>query len=117
MARAGSTRRAAPGRWRLGLLVVGVTLLAGCMTIGRDFPTQHVSQLEIGTTTRAQVRELFGTPWRTGVEDGQPTWTYGHYRYALLGTTRTRDLVVRFDAADVVASYTFNSTDPKDAAR
>jgi hypothetical protein len=64
-----------------------------------------------------QVRELFGTPWRTGVEDGQPTWTFGHYHYALLGNTRTKDLVVRFDEHDVVASYTFNSTDPKDAVR
>ena len=63
------------------------------------------------------MRELFGTPWRTGVEDGQRTWTYGHYRYALLGTTRTRDLVVRFDENDVVSSYTYNSTDPEDAPR
>jgi len=94
-----------------------MALLAGCMTIGRDFPAQRISQLEIGATTREQVRELFGAPWRTGVEDGQPTWTYGLYRYALLGTTRTRDLVVRFDAHDVVASYSFNSTDPNDVVR
>lgn len=110
-------RRRSSSRWMVGLVVVGMALLAGCVTIGRDFPTQRVSKLEIGATTRAQVRDLFGTPWRTGVEDGQPTWTYGHYRYALLGTTRTRDLVVRFDAHGVVASYTFNSTDPNDTAR
>jgi hypothetical protein len=51
------------------------------------------------------------------MEDGQPTWTYGHYRYTLLGDTRTRDLVVRFDPRGVVQSYTFSSTDPKDEIR
>jgi len=106
-----------PSRFIVSLVIAGTALLAGCVTVGRDFPAQRVAKLEIGATTRAQVRELFGTPWRTGVEDGQPTWTFGHYHYALLGDTRTKDLVVRFDTHDVVASYTFNSTDPKDAVR
>ena len=91
--------------------------LVACVTVGRDFPAKQVAKLRIGSTTAAQVRGLFGTPWRTGVEDGQRTWTYGHYRYALFGTTRTRDLVVRFDANDVVSSYSYNSTDPEDAPR
>jgi outer membrane protein assembly factor BamE (lipoprotein component of BamABCDE complex) len=108
------------GRRTLGrlfaLLALAATLpLAGCLTVGRDFEAGNVSRLRIGATTREQVRDLFGEPWRTGVEDGQRTWTYGRYRYALLGTTQTRDLVVRFDERDVVASYTFNSTDPADA--
>jgi outer membrane protein assembly factor BamE (lipoprotein component of BamABCDE complex) len=106
-----------PNRFIVRLVVAGTALLTGCMTVGREFPAQRVANLEIGATTREQVRGLFGTPWRTGVEDGQQTWTYGHYHYALLGDTRTKDLVVRFDAHDVVASYTFNSTDPKDAVR
>ena len=110
-------RRASPSRFVLSLLVAGTALLAACITVGRDFPAQRVAKLKIGSTTREQVKELFGTPWRTGVEDGQPTWTYGHYHYALLGNTRTKDLVVRFDAHDVVVSYTFNSTDPNDAVR
>ena len=92
-------------------------VLFACMTVGRDFPAQQVAKLHIGKTTQAQVRGLFGTPWRQGVEDGQRTWTYGHYHYALLGSTQTRDLVVRFDEHDVVASYTFNSTNPEDTPR
>ena len=110
-------RRGSASHWIASLLVAGALLLAGCVTVGRDFPAQRVAKLEIGATTREQVREMFGSPWRTGIEDGQPTWTYGHYHYALLGNTRTRDLVVRFDAHGVVASYTFSSTDPKDEIR
>ena len=50
---------------------------------------------------------------RTGIDDGRPTWTYGYYRYALLGEARTRDLVVRFDDSGRVASYTFNEAPPR----
>jgi hypothetical protein len=57
---------------------------------------------------------MFGEPWRTGLEDGQRTWTYGYYKYNLLGASQTRDLVVRFDDAGTVRSYTFNSTYPED---
>jgi len=110
-------QRRTPKPWSAILLIAAAALLAGCVTVGRDFPAKRVTKLEIGSTTRAQVEQLFGTPWRTGVEDGQMTWTYGHYHYALLGNTRTRDLVVRFDEHDVVASYTFSSTDPNDAIR
>jgi outer membrane protein assembly factor BamE (lipoprotein component of BamABCDE complex) len=110
-------RSRSPKHWSAIVGLAAAALLVGCVTVGRDFPAGRVTKLEIGSTTRKQVEQLFGTPWRTGVEDGQLTWTYGHYHYALLGNTRTRDLVVRFDEHDVVASYTFSSTDPNDAIR
>ena len=86
--------------------------LSACLTVGREFPTDEVGQLQIGHTTRDEVHRTFGEPWRTGLEDGRRTWTYGHYRYKLFGTTETRDLVVRFDARGVVVSYTFNAAPP-----
>ena len=67
----------------------------------------------MGQTTQQQVKELFGDPWRVGVEDGRPTWTYGRYRYKLFGETQTKDLVVRFDEQNRVHSYTFSTTEPR----
>ena len=93
------------------LLLVAL-LLAGCLSVGREFPTEPVKSLQIGETTQEDVRAAFGTPWRTGIEDGDATWTYGRYRYALLGPGHTRDLVLRFDANGVLLSYTYNSTAP-----
>ncbi len=104
--------------WRCGRvgLLAGVGLALGCVTIGRDFPVRPVQQLEIGTTTRADVKRLFGDPWRVGVEDGQRSWTYGLYHFnLLLGGVEARDLVIRFDRAGVVRSYSFNSSDPTDS--
>jgi hypothetical protein len=103
-----------------GALISGmVTMLlsSGCLSVGRQFPIQPVRDIRIGDTTREDVRRTFGAPWRTGIDDGLRTWTYGHYRYAALGPSMTRDLVIRFDDRDVVVSYTFNSTYPEDELR
>jgi outer membrane protein assembly factor BamE (lipoprotein component of BamABCDE complex) len=101
---------------RMSCAVCLLALLAasGCATIGRPFATHEVSQVRLGQTTQSDVLRLFGAPWRTGLEDGQQTWTYGHYKYSLFSREKTCDLVVRFDERNVVVSYTFNSTEPDD---
>lgn len=85
---------------------------AGCMpSVGNPFPVNQVRQIEIGKTTRTDIRQMFGAPWRTGIEDGDKTWTYGEYTLKM-----TRDLVIRFNEQDVVKSYSFSSSFPEDAS-
>ena len=48
------------------IFVFGVS----CATVGRDFPTDPVSQIQIGTTTQTDINRMFGTPWRTGIDNG-----------------------------------------------
>lgn len=86
-------------------------LAAGCVSSGRDFPAAPIPALKPGATTQAQVREAFGEPWRTGLEDGQRTWTYGQYRYSLFGAAKARDLKLKFDANGVLTTYTYSSTE------
>jgi len=86
-------------------------VLAGCATVGRQFPVDPVSKIQIGKTTQDDIRGTFGQPWRTGLEDGKTTWTYGYYKYRLFGSSITRDLVVRFDNRGVVASYSFSTNE------
>lgn len=93
------------------LLFLAPFLLAGCISIGGDFPSPTTATLEPGRTTMRQVQDAFGPPWRTGLEDGDRTWTYGEYRYALLGDGMARDLVLRFDAGGVLKHYTYNTTE------
>ena len=54
---------------------------------------------------------MFGDPWRTGIEDGKRTWSYGRYRYSLFDDAETTDLVVRFNKDGTVSSYVFNTTE------
>lgn len=97
-----------PAAW---LPALGLALLLGaCATVGHDFPVERVTDIRLHQTTQAEVRAMFGEPWRTGLEDGQVTWTYGKYRYALFSQASTTDLVLRFDDQGKVVSYSFNTT-------
>ena len=99
-------------RWILAVVTLGCILApSGCATVGHSFPVDAVSRLEIGTTSMDDVRRMFGTPWRTGIDNGDTTWTYGHYKYKLFGSANTKDLVVRFNKQNIVTSYTFNTTE------
>lgn len=97
-------------RWIPGFLLAA--LASGCFSVGAPFATDRVAQIRVGATTRDQVQREFGRPWRTGLEDGDETWTYGRYLYALGAAARTADLKIRFDHNGVVSSYTFSTTNP-----
>jgi hypothetical protein len=97
------------------LLLIGATVLAGCATIGHEFPSERVPEIRIGETTRSEILVMFGDPWRTGLEDGEVKWTYGRYRYRAFGGSRSKDLAVRFDPSGRVTSYSFNTTDVEKA--
>ena len=92
--------------------IIALTLLTtGCASIGKDFPVAEVASIEIGKTTQKQISEMFGSPWRTGLESGQKTWTYGSYSYGIFQEKNAKDLVIRFDEKNTVASYTFSTTE------
>jgi hypothetical protein len=93
-----------------GLFVSMVLLTSGCATVGHEFPTAPVSTIKIGETTQNDIYTTFGNPWRTGLDSGMKTWTYGNYYYTLFGDGSTEDLVIKFDKHGVVSSFVFNTT-------
>lgn len=84
---------------------------SGCASVGHDFDAGKVHAITQGVTTERDVEAMFGKPWRTGIENGVVTWTYGRYTYRVFGETDTKDLVLKFDKAGRVTSYTFNTTE------
>jgi hypothetical protein len=89
-------------------MIVG---LSGCATVGRDFASGRVHEIVLGQTTKADLVEMFGRPYRRGIEDADSTWTYLHYKLRLIGSTRTRDLYIRFED-ELVRSFTYNADAP-----
>ncbi|MDE2140984.1 MAG: outer membrane protein assembly factor BamE [Elusimicrobia bacterium] len=83
--------------------------LAGCVSIGKPFPADRVSSIVIGKTTQTEILAVYGQPFRTGIDDGNPAWTYADYRLRLFGDQKTSDLYVRFNADGTVKSYSFNT--------
>jgi outer membrane protein assembly factor BamE (lipoprotein component of BamABCDE complex) len=94
-------------------MLLSLVVLSGCATIGHDFAATEVPKIQIGKTTQTDIMSMFGSPWRTGMEDGKQTWTYGKYHYSLFEDASAQDLVVRFDSKGAVTSYTYNTTEPK----
>jgi len=92
------------------IICTAFILIAGCATVGHDFPVDQIKNIQIGKTTKEEIRNIFGEPWRVGLEDGQETWSYGQYHYAMFSEKDAKDLVVRFNDKDLVESYTFNTT-------
>ena len=93
------------------LIAMMIMFVSGCITLGKDFPEANVSSITIGVTTKNEIRKFFGSPWLSGVQDGQPAWTYGSYDYSLFGERKAKDLVVQFDNKAKVLSFTFSTTD------
>lgn len=93
-----------------GVVITMFLLTSGCATLGHEFPAGQVSSIKIGETTQNDIYTTFGAPWRTGLDNGMKTWTYGNYYYSLFSDGSTEDLVIKFDKRGVVASFVFNTT-------
>ncbi|MGZ5075913.1 MAG: hypothetical protein ACXV9R_04770 [Methylobacter sp.] len=92
------------------LAVMMFLLNSGCATVGHEFPAGQVSAIKIGQTTQNDIYTTFGAPWRTGLDNGMKTRTYGNYYYSLFSDGSTEDLVIKFDNRGVVSSFVFNTT-------
>jgi hypothetical protein len=94
----------------LSLIVVIPLLSSGCASVGHEFPAGQISAIRIGETTQNDVYATFGAPWRTGIDNGMKTWTYGNYHYSLFSEHSAEDLVIKFDKRGLVSAFVFNTT-------
>lgn len=98
------------------VLILGTSAaLSGCFTIGHDFESSSAAGwIKPGETTKAQIQQKLGDPFRVGMDSGDPTWTYGFYQYRVFGSSDNKDLVFRFDQAGKVKTFTLNTTYPEE---
>jgi outer membrane protein assembly factor BamE (lipoprotein component of BamABCDE complex) len=94
------------------LILTAALVMTGCVTVGKDFYSAELHWLKSDRTTKQEVYRTLGEPFRTGVDQGKITWTYGYYRYSAFGNTRTKDLVIYYNTDNTVSSYTFNTSFP-----
>ncbi len=94
---------------RLAILSAAAALGAACVTLGRPFDAAQVKSIAVGKTTQGEIQKLFGDPTRTGLDSGDPTWTYLDYSLSLFGERRITDLLVKFGPDGTVKSYSYNT--------
>ena len=94
------------------LLAIAVSgaVLAGCASMGKDFDSTSLSWMKSGETTKKDVLAKLGDPFRVGMDAGDQTWTYGYYKYRIIGNSDTKDLVIRFSADEKVKTYTLSTS-------
>lgn len=97
------------------VLFVGLAV-AGCVTNGDDFKSE-TNWIKENQTKQADVRMLLGEPYSVGNSVGKPTWTYGYYRYKLIGKSHQKELKIYWNPDGTVSHYSFNSSFPDDTGK
>jgi outer membrane protein assembly factor BamE (lipoprotein component of BamABCDE complex) len=90
-----------------GLLVV--LLFAGCVTVGRDFPTFPMEKLQASVTTKDDVYSAFGEPLERGTDTGYETWIYQYYVRTLISRKDEKRLVIIFNRDGTLRHYSFSA--------
>jgi outer membrane protein assembly factor BamE (lipoprotein component of BamABCDE complex) len=99
---------------RTALLFLTLAVAAvGCVTNGKDFRSD-VAWIKKGTTNKKEVSSLLGEPYSVGNSGGKETWTYGYYRYKMIGKSSQKELKFYWNPDGTVNDYAFNSSFPGD---
>ena len=98
----------------IGLIIyIGIILISnGCGTAGKSFDTSTTSSILNGTTTRSEIKKIFGEPFKTGIQNGQPVWAYENHHYSILSDDMSEDLIIIFSSDGIVQSHQFMSSKP-----
>jgi hypothetical protein len=94
--------------------VLSVALLAGCVTVGRDFDTTHANDIRAAEHDKSQITSWFGAPRFTTRFDRNAKGCVERWRYeyatATVGSSgRAKALVVDFDTNGRVCDYAFST--------
>ena len=89
-----------------------MSILGGCASAGKNFNESKISKIANGTTTKAELRAMFGEPFKTGIQNGQPVWIYEYNVYKAVNNDSSKDLIIVFGPNGVVQSHQFMSSEP-----
>lgn len=93
-----------------------LALAVGCVTNGKEFKSE-TSWIKKDVTTKDNVKNLLGQPYSVGNSGGKETWTYGYYRYKLIGKSSQKELKFYWNANGKVDDFSFNSSFPSDTGQ
>ncbi len=94
------------------LILSGLLIGYGCGTVGKNFDESKYENIVIGTTTQKEIHSMFGSPFKNGVQNGYPVWTYEYNYYNALGNNITKDMVIVFNSRGVVKSHQMMTNRP-----
>lgn len=96
----------------LFVLIACMAVGSGCGSVGKDFDTDMAQTIEKGKTTKSDIKRMFGTPFKTGVQNGNPVWVYEKNVYRTLGKGSSKSLIVEFDSNGIVKGHQIMVDEP-----
>lgn len=97
------------------LLLVTLITFSACSNVGTNFDINLVKQIQKGKTTQAEIENMFGQPYKTGVQNAHPAWVYEFNEYRAMGADASKDLIVVFNADKTVRTHQIMATRETDA--
>tara|TARA_Y100001936_G_scaffold158087_1_gene154427 strand:+ start:989 stop:1327 length:339 start_codon:yes stop_codon:yes gene_type:complete len=99
-----------------GLFLAGIFLAAfwyGCGSVGKNFNETLYTKIVKGTTTKKEIETMFGSPFKRGIQNGYPVWTYEYNYVNSFGTDIIKDMIIVFENNGVVKSHQLMTNSPK----
>ncbi len=96
----------------LFVLIACMAVGSGCGSVGKDFDTDMAQTIEKGKTTKSDIKRMFGTPFKTGVQNGNPIWQYEKNVYRAVGKDSSKSLIVEFDGNGIVKGHQIMVDEP-----
>ena len=87
-------------------------LLVGCGIVEKNFNESKIENIANGITTQTEIGKMFGKPFKTGIQSGQPIRVYEHSHYDQINKDTSKDLIIVFGPNRVVQSHQFMSSQP-----
>ena len=87
--------------------------LSACGTVGKEFNESLYANILEGTTTNKEIRIMFGPPFRKGIQNGDPVWTYEYNYVNAFGTDIIKDMIIVFSKNGVVKSHQLMTSSPQ----
>lgn len=84
-------------------------LVVGCGTVGKDFDSSKVKNIQKNVTTQLEILEWFGVPYKEGTENNHTMWTYQKDTWQAFGEGVSKGLVILFDDNNIVKAYRYES--------
>ena len=94
------------GLWSFLILL----LVIGCGSVGKNFSSEKVQNIQNNVTTQSEVLDWFGVPFKEGIENTHTMWTYQFDKYNVFTEAKSKDLVILFDENNIVKAYRFTSS-------
>ncbi len=86
---------------------------SGCGTAGKNFDESLYGNIAKGTTTHKEIQTMFGPPFKKGIQNGYPVWTYEYNYVNSFGSDIIKDMIIVFEKNGVVKSHQLMTNTPE----